>query len=157
MHQRIINSPMGLLRVEIIEDRLTRLDLMADPEENYRDEHPLLDETERQICEYFDGKRQEFNLPIHYEGTMFQKEVWAALGSIPYGATCSYKDIASKIKREKAVRAVGQANKRNPLPIVIPCHRVVGKNGSMTGYAGTHINKKELLLNLESRFSNRNS
>lgn len=152
MHQRVINSPLGHLKIEINDNKLTGIDLMADPKACYSDQHPLLDETERQLGEYFKGKRHIFNLPLQFEGTIFQNEVWTALESIPYGTTCSYQDIALKIKRDKAVRAIGQANRRNPLPIVIPCHRVIGKNGSMTGYAGEHINKKEILLDLENRF-----
>ena len=98
--------------------------------------------------EYFNGERREFNLPIFIEGTDFQKKVWNALVNIPYGKTCSYKDIAIAIGNEKAVRAVGHANNKNKLPIVIPCHRVIGINGKLVGYAGG-IDRKDKLLELE--------
>jgi len=102
----------------------------------------------QQLIEYFDNKRREFDFKIKINGTVFQKKVWKVLSKIPYGKTVSYQDVAIKIKNSKAVRAVGLANKNNPLPIVIPCHRVNGKNGKLTGYAsGMEI--KEKLLELE--------
>ena len=105
--------------------------------------------AKQQMLEYFDGSRQSFDLPLGAQGTDFQKQVWQALCTIEYGETCSYSDIANKIKNPKAVRAVGSANGRNPLTIVVPCHRVVGANGSLTGYAsGTE--RKAWLLNHEA-------
>ena len=93
----------------------------------------LLEEAERQLQEYFAGRLQHFDLPLHPQGTEFQKKVWKALMSIPYGETRSYGEIAKQIGKEKAVRAVGGANHVNPISIAIPCHRVIGKNGSLTG------------------------
>ena len=104
---------------------------------------------ERQLKEYFDGKRQSFNLDLApSRGTDFQKRVWKALDRIPYGQTWSYADVANKVGSPKAVRAVGGANNRNPLAIVVPCHRVIGKNGSLVGYGGG-LNVKTKLLKLE--------
>lgn len=112
----------------------------------------LLEEAERQLQEYFAGRLQHFDLPLHPQGTEFQKKVWKALMSIPYGETRSYEEIAKQIGKEKAVRAVGGANHVNPISIVIPCHRVIGKNGSLTGYGGG-LKIKETLLTLERKKS----
>lgn len=114
------------------------------------DRHPILLETQRQLKEYFDGHRTEFSLPLDLRGTEFQKKVWAALQTIPYGKTCSYADIARKIGAPDAVRAVGAANGKNPVGIVVPCHRVIGSGGKLTGFAaGLEI--KARLLHIESR------
>ena len=98
-----------------------------------------------QLNEYFAGKRQHFNLPLRARGTEFQQSVWSALSAIPYGELRSYKDIAEAIGKPKAARAVGAANGRNPLPIVVPCHRVIGSNGTLTGFAGGLPLKTQLL------------
>lgn len=111
--------------------------------------HPLLEEAVKQLDEYFSRKRKDFDLPLKENGTQFQTEVWKQLKGIPYGKTLSYQDVAIAIGNEKAVRAIGQANKANKLPIIIPCHRVIGKNKSLTGYAGKRISIKEQLLVLE--------
>jgi methylated-DNA-[protein]-cysteine S-methyltransferase len=105
-----------------------------------------------QLSEYFAGKRTRFDLPIAPRGTAFQKAVWAALLRIPFGQTASYGDIARAIGKPAASRAVGGANHRNPLSIIIPCHRVIGTDGGMTGYGG-ELYRKRLLLDLESRFA----
>ena len=109
---------------------------------------PLLRETERQLTEYFTGKRHVFSLPLRPSGTEFRKRVWEALCRIPYGETRSYRDIAILIGSPNACRAVGGANHVNPLPILIPCHRVVGASGGMVGYGGG-LDVKEFLLGLE--------
>ena len=106
--------------------------------------------TARQLNEYFSGDRQEFELDLAPDGTTFQVEVLEALRGIPYGETCTYRDIAVAVGRPKAVRAVGNANGRNPLPIVIPCHRVIGSDGSLTGFGGG-IEVKHYLLDLEQQ------
>lgn len=111
--------------------------------------HLLLEEAVKQLDEYFSRKRKNFDLPLKENGTQFQTEVWKQLKGIPYGKTLSYQDVAIAIGNEKAVRAIGQANKANKLPIIIPCHRVIGKNKSLTGYAGKRISIKEQLLILE--------
>lgn len=111
---------------------------------------PLLEEAARQLHDYLAGKRQLFELPLEPEGTEFQRNVWLALQEVPYGETRSYRQIAERIARPKACRAVGMANNRNPISIFIPCHRVIGANGKLVGYGGgLHI--KEHLLNLERK------
>ena len=118
------------------------------PDGFIRAETPLIQKAAKQIEEYFAGKRKKFSLPIVMHGTEFQMDVWRALQSIPYGETRSYKDIAVQIGRPKAVRAVGMANHRNPISIIVPCHRVIGHNGSLTGYGGG-LPLKQYLLELE--------
>ncbi|EJP6471224.1 methylated-DNA--[protein]-cysteine S-methyltransferase [Clostridium sporogenes] len=110
----------------------------------------LLKEANNQLKEYFIGKREKFDLYLEPQGTEFQKKVWKALQEIPYGETRSYKDIAINIGNEKACRAVGMANNKNPIPIFIPCHRVIGSNGNLIGYAGG-LDIKETLLRIENK------
>lgn len=112
-------------------------------------ETPLIKEAKKQIEEYLKGRRKYFDLPICPSGTEFQRKVWNALKEIPYGETKSYKDIAVAVGNEKACRAVGMANNRNPISIIIPCHRVIGKNGKLVGYGGG-LPIKEYLLKLEN-------
>lgn len=109
----------------------------------------VLKETEKQLNEYFEGKRRTFNLPLEPQGTEFMKKVWKSLQDIPYGETKTYKEIAEKIGNPKASRAVGMANHKNPIPIIIPCHRVIGSNGKLVGYA-LGMDMKGFLLELES-------
>ena len=116
--------------------------------EGIKQETPLINEAYRQLSEYLLGERKRFDLPLNPQGTVFQQQVWKALCDIPYGETRSYKQIAEAIGNPKAVRAVGMANNRNPLLIVVPCHRVIGANGQLVGY-GAGIDKKEFLLKLE--------
>lgn len=113
-------------------------------------QQPLLVKAEKQLAEYFAGKRKVFDLPLDFAGTDFQKDVWAALLTIPFGETRSYAQIAKQVGRPKAVRAVGAANGKNPVSIVTPCHRVIGANGTLTGFAGG-LEAKEILLRLEGR------
>ncbi len=112
-------------------------------------ETSLIKEAHLQFSEYLKGERKEFDIPFRMKGTKFQKQVWTALCEIPYGETRSYKQIAEAIGNPKAVRAVGMANNRNPLLVVVPCHRVIGANGQLVGYAGG-LDKKEFLLRLEN-------
>ncbi|WP_180034573.1 MULTISPECIES: methylated-DNA--[protein]-cysteine S-methyltransferase [unclassified Acinetobacter] len=111
-------------------------------------QHPILLKTAQQLNEYFAGKRQQFDLPLDFEGTAFQQQVWQALLTIPFGETRSYKQIAEQIGNVKAVRAVGAANGKNPISIIAPCHRVVGANGKLVGFAGG-LENKEILLKIE--------
>jgi methylated-DNA-[protein]-cysteine S-methyltransferase len=111
---------------------------------------PSLEKAQQELDEYFAGKRQRFDLPHEVQGTEFQKRVWQELQTIPYGETRSYKDIAKQVQSPLASRAVGLANNKNPISIIIPCHRVVGQNGKLTGYAGG-LAAKEYLLDLEQR------
>ena len=112
------------------------------------DHHPILEMAQIQLQEYFAGKRQVFDLPLDFNGTDFQKKIWKALLSIPFGETRSYKQIAIQIGNENAVRAVGAANGKNPISIIAPCHRVVGANGKLVGFAGG-LDNKQILLKIE--------
>jgi len=115
-------------------------------------ETPLIKKAAKQFNEYFDGNRKSFSLPLSLHGTDFQIKVWNALRKIPYGKTVSYGELAAKIGNSKACRAVGMANNRNPIPIIIPCHRVIGSDGSLTGYGGG-LELKRHLLELEKGIS----
>ena len=111
---------------------------------------PLLREVQCQLNAYFSGKLQNFDLPLSPQGTPFQQAVWCALHAVPYGQTCTYGEIAAAIGNPNACRAVGMANHRNPIPILIPCHRIIGSDGSLTGYAGG-LAVKQALLRLEQQ------
>lgn len=113
-------------------------------------QQPILLEAERQLAEYFSGGRVEFDLPLEPDGSEFQKKVWQLLREIPFGQTRSYRDLAKAVGSAKAARAVGAANSKNPLSIIVPCHRVVGSDGSLTGFAGG-LETKAALLALEIR------
>ena len=127
-------------------------------EEDFADadikETDLLREAGKQLQEYFLGKRKAFDLPFAPHGTEFQQQVWRMLREIPYGETCSYGEVARRMDHPKAARAVGMANNRNPIAIMIPCHRVIGANGKLVGYAGG-LDIKERLLNLERKYMKR--
>lgn len=116
----------------------------------------ILNQAETQLHEYLVGKRENFDIPLDLQGSEFQKKVWRQLTKIPYGTTCSYKDIAKAIHNEKASRAVGTANGKNPLCVVVPCHRVISSDGSLGGYSGG-IKIKKMLLELERNSSGRRS
>lgn len=120
----------------------------AKPSYSFKTKTPLLLAAKNQMQEYFANKRTEFDLPLKPKGTEFQQKVWQQLCQIPYGETRSYGQIAAAVGNPKASRAVGMANHNNPIMIVIPCHRVIGANGSLTGYAGG-LNIKQALINLE--------
>lgn len=115
-------------------------------------ETKLLKEAWRQLQQYFNGERKTFNLPLAPQGTAFQQAAWQALLTIPYGQTASYKDMAIKVGNPKACRAIGMANNKNPIGIIIPCHRVIGSNGKLIGYAGG-LDIKQKLLSLEKENS----
>jgi methylated-DNA-[protein]-cysteine S-methyltransferase len=117
------------------------------PEWRSADE-PFAD-VRRQLCEYFDGERDAFDLPLEMSGTPFQRRVWQALQQIPYGETTTYGELARRMGRPAASRAVGLANGRNPIAVIVPCHRVIGSDGSLTGYGGG-LERKRLLLDLEA-------
>jgi methylated-DNA-[protein]-cysteine S-methyltransferase len=148
MTTRWIDTPIGGLRRLAHVGRHTSIDFDAKPR-GARVADPVLDAAEHQLAEYFAGTRTEFDLPLASEGTEFQKKVWAELRRIPYGETATYGDIAKRLGYEPVIsRAVGVANASNPLPIVVPCHRVIGSDGKLTGYAGG-IERKQALLELE--------
>ncbi len=142
----IIKTPIGNIKIEECNGEIIRI--------AYSEEAPVtsvnkvLQIAEKQLAEYFAGVRREFDLPLNPKGTEFQHKVWNALKEIPYGETRTYKQIAENIGKPTACRAVGMANNKNPIMIVVPCHRVVGSNGSLTGYA-FGVDMKEKLLKLE--------
>ena len=117
-----------------------------------KSETQLIKKTAKELDEYFSGKRKVFDLPVTFHGTGFKVKVWESLHAIKYGETRSYKEVAALLGNPKASRAVGMANKRNPVPIIVPCHRVIGHDGSLVGYSGG-LELKEKLLNLEKRFN----
>ena len=146
----LFDTPVGAIGLEEENGAIVRLLLPGAPAPRIAcHETLLLTEGKRQLLEYLAGVRRVFDLPLAPKGTEFYRSVWRALEEIPYGETRSYRDIAQAVGRPKAVRAVGQANHNNPIPIIIPCHRVVGANGSLTGYGGG-LDLKERLLRLEA-------
>ena len=160
MHRKVMHSPIGRLMLEEEDGALVRVafkrEIPAGIEEQM-EELPLqakevLEKAERQLDEYFAGERKVFNLPLAPKGTEFQKKVWAALRDIPYGETRSYGQIAAAVGNPKASRAVGMANHRNPISIIVPCHRVIGADGRLVGFGGG-LWIKERLLKLEKENS----
>jgi len=142
----VVGSPLGPLTLTASEDALTGIAFGGAGETG--DSSPVLEQAARELEEYFAGIRREFTVPLAPEGTEFQRLVWAELRKIPYGTTAAYGDIAARIGKPKAAVAVGQANSRNPIPIIIPCHRVIGAGGKLVGYTGgLHI--KKILLEVE--------
>jgi methylated-DNA-[protein]-cysteine S-methyltransferase len=153
-YHTIVKSPLGPILLTADEDGLTGVNFQdakgaKKPRHGSVESKAPFREAERQIGAYFRGVLRNFNLALSVKGTAFQRSVWKALCDIPYGETISYRELARRIGRPTACRAVGAANARNPLPIVVPCHRVVGSNGQLTGYyGGTYL--KEYLLSLEA-------
>lgn len=148
-----IESPIGYLKLTSDIDHLLSV-TFVDRLHNYSEFQPeILQNTALQLKEYFAGERKDFYLNINPSGTIFQKLVWKYVSKIPYGKTSSYLNIAIQSGSNKNTRAVGLANGKNPIPIIIPCHRVIGTNGKLTGYAGG-IDKKRWLLHHEMQFSN---
>lgn len=148
-----IKTPIGIITIKEKNNKIIELQLNSNlvqplKENEQIKETPLLVEAEKQLIEYFNKTRTKFDLPLAPQGTDFMKRVWKELIQIPYGETRTYKQIAQKIGNEKASRAVGMANNKNPIPIIIPCHRVIGANNKLVGYA-LGLDKKEFLLNLE--------
>lgn len=145
MEQTVIQSPMGPLTLFAQDNHLTAL-VFGDF--GGYDHLPLFEMARRQLEEYFAGVRQNFDLPLDPGGTDFQRRVWRALLDIPYGKAISYRELAQRVDRPKGFQAVGQANGKNPLPILIPCHRVIAADGSLGGYSGG-LDRKRFLLDLE--------
>jgi len=152
MEVLFMDSPWGKIGLGAEGDFITRL--FFSPAELpasgclFSKNNAVLLKGAKQLEEYFNGRRREFSLPLHYEGTDFQKKCWKALIEIPYGETRTYLDIARAAGNEKAARAAGMANNKNPLPIFIPCHRVIGSNGKLVGFRGG-LEVKRLLLEIE--------
>ena len=145
-----ISSPIGEISLAAEGDFITDVVFGADFPDGIKGDSPLLDNAVSQLNEYFAGTRKIFDLPLYFKGTEFQKRVWQELSKIPYGETISYKDLAERTGNIKACRAVGMANNKNPIPIIIPCHRVIGASGKLTGYAGG-LDIKKFLLELEQK------
>ena len=153
---KTIESPVGQLKLVASDKGLVAILWEKDSPRRVRltelvgnEKHPVLVETERQLREYFAGKRKEFSVALDMRGTRFQKDVWAALLAIPFGETRSYGQLAKQLGNPRASRAVGAANGRNPVSIIVPCHRVIGSSGKLTGFAGG-LDTKAHLLGLEN-------
>ena len=153
---KVIQSPVGKLKLVASDEGLVAILWEKDSPRRVRlselvpdDQHPVLMKTERQLGEYFAGKRKTFSVPLDMRGTPFQKNVWEALLAIPFGETRSYGQLATQLGNPRATRAVGAANGRNPISIIVPCHRVIGSSGKLTGFAGG-LEAKERLLRLEN-------
>jgi methylated-DNA-[protein]-cysteine S-methyltransferase len=143
---KLVASDKGLAAILWEDDDPKRIQVREYTEKK---EHSILLQTEQQLLEYFNGERKEFSVTLDFIGTDFQKQVWEALLTIPYGETRTYGQIADQLNNPKAVRAVGAANGRNPISIIAPCHRVIGASGSLTGFAGG-LENKAILLKLEN-------
>lgn len=151
MYKKVMNSPVG--KIEIVEEneKIIELNIYNEKKNNIIEKDTkLLLETQKQLKEYFEGKRTKFEIPLNPKGTEFMKKVWKELLNIPYGEVRTYKEIAEKIGNSKASRAVGMANNKNPIPIIIPCHRVIGSNNKLVGYA-LGLDMKKYLLDLERK------
>lgn len=149
-------SPLGMIRVIADESGIKRVEIFEEDWAEYVKENPTIEKNQDlcgeaigQLDEYFKGKRKEFDLPLSIEGTDFRMKVWEQLQRIPYGEVRSYAELAEMIGNPKAVRAVGQANKANQVPIIIPCHRVIGKSGKLVGFAGDRTPFQKKLLEAE--------
>ena len=154
MEKKVIDSPTG--KIEIVEEneKITELNIYNKNKNNIIEKDTkLLLETQKQLKEYFEGKRTKFEIPLNPKGTEFMKKVWKELLKIPYGEVRTYKEIAEKVGNSKASRAVGMANNKNPIPIIIPCHRVIGSNNKLVGYA-LGLDMKKYLLDLERKVVN---
>jgi len=153
-YECFIETPIGTLLAVTDSAAITGLDFVDDTPKIEPVKHPLLLQLSKELEEYFSGKRTVFTLPLNPAGTPFQKQVWNTLLTIPYGTTISYASEAERFGNPKAIRAVANANGRNPIAILIPCHRVIASGGGLGGYSGG-IKKKEFLLCLESEKSSR--
>lgn len=151
LHQVDLQTPIGIMEIIGTDEGILSVLFTEREEIKYGlqpDTPEVLQECAAQLEEYFRGERLEFNLPVMSKGTEFQTKVWSTLTTVGYAETASYRDIAVKVGSEKAVRAVGNANSKNKLTIIVPCHRVIGSSGKLTGYAGT-LSRKEWLLKHE--------
>lgn len=146
----VMPSPLGQIAIAVSEKGIRRLALPSQLElrpfaDAWQRDDSVAAEARAQLAQYFAGQRRDFDLELDMQGTGFQEEVWAALQTVPYGNVCTYGELAAQIGRPKAVRALGAANGRNPVPIIVPCHRVIGANGKLTGYFGGEAIKSSLL------------
>ena len=146
-HFTYLNSPLGLLEISATDAGITAVTFVESPA-HAAAAHPLLAAAAAQLADYFAGQRRDFDLPLAAAGTPFQRAVWQQLLGIPYGRTVTYQDVANALGKPRAVRAVGAANGQNPAAVIVPCHRVIGSNGRLTGYGGG-LWRKEWLLRHE--------
>lgn len=150
IYKKIIETPIGKIYIAEENNKIIEINLDS-KKNNYEIKNTkVLNLAEKQLLEYFEGKRKKFNLPLKLKGTPFQEKVWNELLKIPYGETRTYGEIAKNIENPKAARAVGMANHNNPISIVVPCHRVIGVNNKLVGY-GLGLDKKQYLLDLEKK------
>ena len=143
------HSPVGWLQLVVTDNAISGVEFVSKPGESVGSS-PVLDLCQQQLEAYFDATLTKFSVPLRLEGTPFQRRVWEALQTIPFGATWSYSELAQRVGNPKACRAVGGANHRNPIAILVPCHRVVGASGELTSYAGS-LERKQALLAHEQR------
>ena len=154
-------SPVGTVRIKAYKGCINEIFFMDEITEQHRDDDEIIDQADtdvlakcrQQLDEYFAGERKTFDFPVKQEGTLFQEKVWNEILHIPYGKTISYRQLSQMIGNVKSIRSVGTANGRNSLPIVVPCHRVIGSDGSLTGYGGG-LWRKKWLLEHENKFGN---
>jgi len=151
MYIDYIKTPLGIIEIQASEQGITKLDF-SESINNIVHCCEIIDQCKSQLKEYFDGQRREFALPLDQQGSQFQQSVWDKLVEIPFGQTASYRDIAHAINNDKAIRAVGAANGKNPIGVIVPCHRVIGSNGTLTGYAGGLARKAWLLSHEGAKF-----
>ncbi|MCK3683007.1 methylated-DNA--[protein]-cysteine S-methyltransferase [Maribellus sp. YY47] len=151
-----IFSPVGWLKISTTQKALVSISFVEEEGKSSTSQPAVMEEVILQLNEYFDGTRLVFDIPLDPEGTDFQKKVWQLVSIVPFGETVSYLDIAILSGSEKNTRAVGLANGKNPIPVIIPCHRIIGSNGKLTGYAGG-LDKKRWLLQHELRYGGKNS
>lgn len=147
MYIDYLETPTGILEIKASNEGINSI-LFQDVKPSLVKSNGLTEKCKQQLAEYFNGRRVKFDLPLSPQGTDFQQSIWRALLGIPFGKTASYRDVAHAVNNPKAVRAVGAANGKNPISIVVPCHRVIGSDGSLTGYAGG-LERKEWLLKHE--------
>lgn len=152
MFQTYYKSEIGWIEIKGNEDAIISVLFVNAP--NTEVINPVLESCKQQVHEYFEGTRRTFTVPLSAKGTEFQTTVWDALKTVPYGETASYSDIATKIGNPKAVRAIGNANSKNPISILVPCHRIIGKNKTLVGYAGGVWRKKWLLTHEQKKQEN---
>ncbi|MGB5378000.1 methylated-DNA--[protein]-cysteine S-methyltransferase [Muriicola sp.] len=149
METAFLNTPLGIAKIEGDTHGISSISILDEAPEKSSDIPEELEDAVYQLKEYFEGSRQEFDLELNPQGTEFQRKVWEALRTIPFGQQISYLDLSKRLGDVKAIRAVAAANGKNPIWIVIPCHRVLGSNGDLVGYAGG-LHRKKWLLNHES-------
>ncbi|MBD0333663.1 MAG: methylated-DNA--[protein]-cysteine S-methyltransferase [Chitinophagaceae bacterium] len=154
MYTAFYTSPVGIIKIECSDEHVHSILFYSEEQTEIVSEfnHPLLQTCSQQLTEYFEGKRKSFDLPLQQNGTTFQQNIWEKLQKIPYGKTISYMDLARQTGDSKAIRAVGAANGKNHIAIVVPCHRVIGSNAKLTGYAGG-LWRKRWLLEHEAKYT----